>query len=720
MKRSVFLIWFLAMACFAQAQSPVEKGDMQFAMRDYSGAIASYLQALGDDADNPAVSAQIAACYLQMQDNLQASQWFEKIVDRPDVQPEHVLSYAHVLKSLRLYAKAKFYYQKYGAFDAHVARHFVQSCDLAKAEMDGPAMYDVTTLDLNTPYSEFGPAIHEGDLLFSSFRTDIADKRKTEEGTHLSVGNALYVAGNLGKKNVKQFVRPVKGEQSVGHVRYALNGKWVAFSMHDLRSGQRLFDVRPGKMSISIGQVDDQGEWTSIKPFTYNSNEYATGYPTLNADGTVLYFASTRPGGYGGWDLYVSFRSQDGWTAPQNLGPAVNTPGNEIAPYYAERKLYFSSDWHPGLGGFDVFKAISSEGQWTTVKSMGYPLNSPKDDLDFFWDPESNTGYVTSNRIGGQGQYDIYRCTPLYEEITMIVKQQGDEKPIDGAVIRYVDHALPATATDRNGYAVIHQPLAGARDIVVSCEGYKDLKMSLRAEDQGPTRYEVFIDKAPAIEPVKHTDVSTLANVEEVKETPKEVTDKATAVAPAPSKPTTAESAVTVKGYAVQVAALGKPSTLSEYEMLERFGSVMQVTEGRYHKIRVGYFTSEGEARTALGKIKSAGYPDAFVIQTEQVGASSTYQAPTTTRGANGKKYMVRLATYSKPGNFDSSKVAHLGKIESYRKNQMTIMLLSGYATIAEAEDAREGAYHLGFRDAYVVVNVDGQLHKVTTAVTER
>ncbi|MDX1407242.1 MAG: hypothetical protein R3330_03885, partial [Saprospiraceae bacterium] len=130
-------------------------------------------------------------------------------------------------------------------------------------------------------------------------------------------------------------------------------------------------------------------------------------------------------------------------------------------------------------------------------------------------------------------------------------------------------------------------------------------------------------------------------------------------------------------------------------------------------------FESEHAARTALSKIKSAGYPDAFVVRAMEGKATTTYNAPAA-KTSGGKKYMVRLATYSKPGNFDSSQVSHLGKIESYRKNQMTIMLLTGYSTIAQAEEAREGAFHLGFRDAYVVVNEDGQLHKVTTAVTER
>ena len=721
MKQSLLMVCMVAVVYTAGAQAALQKAEMQYDLRDYSSAITSYHEALSVSADNPEICARIAACYVQMQDNLQASQWYEKIVDREDADPSHILNYAHVLKSLRLYAKAKYYYQKYGQFDPHVGRHFVQSCDLAKAEMEGPEMYEIRGMEINTAFAEFGPTIYNGDLLFNSFRTDISAKRKANDGdTELSVGNALFVAGNYGKKQVKQFVRPVKGEQSVGHVRYAANGKWVVFDKHDLRSGQRLFDDRAGKMSVSIAEVTEDGEWTHIKPFNYNSSEYATGYPCLNADGSVMYFASTRPGGYGGWDLYVSFKSRDGWTAPQNLGPAVNTPGNEIAPFYAERKLYFTSDWHPGMGGFDIFKAVSSNGQWTSVKSMGYPLNSPKDDLDYFWDTETNTGYFTSNRLGGLGQYDVYECTPRYEEITMIVRQQGDESPIDGAVIRYTDNVLPATASDKNGYAIIHQPTEGSRDIVVSREGYKDLKMSLRAEDAGPARYEVFIDKAPAIEPMDRNAVSTLAEVtpavkEQVPHADVSPEASATAQAAMPG----VEETTGAVNYAVQVAALGKPSTLSEYELLERYGSVMQVTEGRYHKIRVGYFESEHAARTALSKIKSAGYPDAFVVRAMEGKATTTYNAPAA-KTSGGKKYMVRLATYSKPGNFDSSQVSHLGKIESYRKNQMTIMLLTGYSTIAQAEEAREGAFHLGFRDAYVVVNEDGQLHKVTTAVTER
>jgi len=121
-----------------QAQTELSKANMQFDMRNYTEAVESYHEALSVEPDNQDICVRIASCYVQLQDNLQASQWYEKVIDNVEVKPQYVLQYAHVLKSLRLYAKAKFYYQKYGQFDPHVARHFIQSCDLAKAEMSGP------------------------------------------------------------------------------------------------------------------------------------------------------------------------------------------------------------------------------------------------------------------------------------------------------------------------------------------------------------------------------------------------------------------------------------------------------------------------------------------------------------------------------------------------------------------------------------------------------
>ncbi|MDT8323441.1 MAG: OmpA family protein [Bacteroidota bacterium] len=144
-------------------------------------------------------------------------------------------------------------------------------------------------------------------------------------------------------------------------------------------------------------------------------------HPAMSGDGgagSVLVFASERFGGEGGSDLWMSLRGAKGWGTPSKLGSAINTGGNEISPWLSPdgRELYFSSDAHPGRGGFDIYRARLPEGStpasgaWTAPEPLGAPVNSDEDDLFFAGSLAADTVYFSSNRDGGAGGFDIYRC----------------------------------------------------------------------------------------------------------------------------------------------------------------------------------------------------------------------------------------------------------------------------------------------------------------------
>jgi WD40 repeat protein/sporulation related protein/tetratricopeptide repeat protein len=777
MKLFITTLFFSASVFTAYAQSELQKAEMQFDMRDYSLAISSYEQALLSDPDNQKIPASIASSYVQLQDYLKASQWYEKIIDEEDVKPEHLLAYGDVLKSLRLYAKAKFYYQKLGQYDQKLAAYLVYSCDVARIEMNGDPYYEINVLNVNSRSSEFAPFLFHDDLLFSSLRTDIAveQTRKSKNGrTTLSSANSVFVSQKLGTKDVTHFKNTAQGEEIISHVKYSEDGKWVAFQKSDFREGQRLFDDRPGKQSLYLAKVSSDGQWTDVKAFQYNGNAFSTGYPSFSPDGSVLYFASTRPGGFGGWDIYVSFRSLNGWTAPANVGNVINTSGNEISPFYSDHKLFFSSDRQPGIGGFDIFKASSQEGLWTNVRSMGYPLNSPKDDIDFVWDPVQKMGYFSSNRIGTTGAYDIYSSTPLYEEVIMTVMDQESKNAISGATITYRGAKAAPLETDQNGQVIIHQRFDETSSIVISHEDYKDLDMNLKAPGEGPARYDVYIDKSLATEksdlvsldnkapdqnsadiptspvPTKKTAkveksepaamtkvvvVGTPSVSSETLSTSDDATTQLTSTPvnksktrisqakPRTSSATVSESRVastdmqnfTAGMYAVQIAAVGKSASLARYSSLSTIGKVMQYHEKGLYKIRVGYYDNEAQAKNALRSIKTSGYPDAFIVKANPNDSNPVVTASNDlVADASNKDYIVRLGTYSRPEFFDASKVQHLGTVDTYKSGKFTIMLLRGFNTYQAADDARIASTTQGFKDAYIVIEKDGGLHKVT------
>ena len=161
--------------------------------------------------------------------------------------------------------------------------------------------------------------------------------------------------------------------------------------------------------------------------------------PSLSSDGKVLYFASNRPGGVGELDIWKSVKNKEGnWGEPVNLGPEINTPGNEKSPFFHSdgQTLYFSSTGHLGYGAYDIFFAkLDKETGWQKPKNIGYPINSEKDDLGFFVSTDGKTGYFASDKLKGLGGWDVY-AFGLYKEARpeRVVFLTGELKNEDNSI----------------------------------------------------------------------------------------------------------------------------------------------------------------------------------------------------------------------------------------------------------------------------------------------
>jgi outer membrane protein OmpA-like peptidoglycan-associated protein/chitodextrinase len=165
------------------------------------------------------------------------------------------------------------------------------------------------------------------------------------------------------------------------------------------------------------------GEWMNILPFEYNSDTYATGHPSLDAQGNKLYFISDMSGGYGGTDIYVSELVNGKWQKPVNLGADVNTSANEMFPYISSSgDLYFSSVVKEGNGGMDVLVTRQADGKWSKPKPLPPPINSKYDDFSYVCDASGKQGYFSSNRDGSDDIFEFALPIPMFEKCDSLKK----------------------------------------------------------------------------------------------------------------------------------------------------------------------------------------------------------------------------------------------------------------------------------------------------------
>jgi outer membrane protein OmpA-like peptidoglycan-associated protein len=155
-------------------------------------------------------------------------------------------------------------------------------------------------------------------------------------------------------------------------------------------------------------------EWLPIKNAGKNINKPNSweSQPSISADGRTLYYVSDRPGGYGGYDIYKANRLDDGsWSPSVNMGPLVNSAGNEKSPFIHPdgQTLYFSSDGWPGVGGYDIFYTrLRGDTAFQKPNNIGYPINTPDDEVGFFVSTDGTKGFFASNKFSGRGGYDLY------------------------------------------------------------------------------------------------------------------------------------------------------------------------------------------------------------------------------------------------------------------------------------------------------------------------
>ncbi|MCB0562804.1 MAG: carboxypeptidase regulatory-like domain-containing protein [Phaeodactylibacter sp.] len=690
-------VWSACLPVYGQ----LSRANKDYEMGAFNLAVRGYLELLEKRPANHEAMLQLADSYRFLNQMEEARSWYERVLadreGREKMVDEYPFHYAQVLMALEQYDKAKQWFDAYAKVqrkneeNAAKGRQFAQSCVFAMNQLGQSSPYLVSIEYISTTSSDFGPAFYGDQVVFSSARTDLSPAGSTWTG---KANNQLFMA-RVGDNGFLEAPVPLQNRLSnddtyvnVGPVSYSPEGKSVAFTKNNFIDGTRQLPTGGLELSISIAQINSSGEWAEQKPFPYNGSGFSTGWPNFSPDGNSLYFASNRPDGFGGFDLYVSFRMGNTWSTPENLGPNVNTPGDEVSPFFDGNNLYFSSDWHQGLGGYDIFRAEQANGRWARIFHLGNQINSSRDDLGFVYDSFRNIGYLASNRPGGRGNEDLYRVSKSADNITLNIRNASDGIPIPGATIDFINCGEGLFKADSRG-TYSFQAVEGLNcDIVIRADGYNEAVFSVSTMSVRQNReYNIMLSRRGEEYIGKILNYTTRLPVAGVAVT---ATNQSTN--------STMQATTDVNGdYALAL------SPNSSY--------VLRYSRPGFRDISRTVNTSEGNDRTILGMISmlsvSGGadtYPGSDV--TPRPGNILGDGGVITTSGegaALGNGYAVQVAALNKPGLENFSGLNSVGQVYSKYEGGVYKVRIGVFSSRAEASSALSTVKAKGYKDAFLI-----------------
>lgn len=427
---------------------------------NYDVALKNFLEAYKQDSSSANINYNIGFCYLNSSTNkgLAESYLAKSIkdisknykIDSPTEKSASPLAYLYYGKALHINYKFDEAIVQYDYFLNNYAKDkttkddvafFKSQSEFAKELMLTPMNVKIENLgdSINSEYPDYSPVLSadESTLIYTTRRNTTTGGERTPNGMYYEDIVISYKDAN-GKwsspKPIGQFVNTSGNEASINLTP----------------DGQTLIvyqDLGNGTGGNIFYSTWDGKEWSSLQNFGSDINtKYWESHACLSADNNTLYFVSDRPGGYGGRDIYRCVKLPNGaWSKALNVGPTINTKYDEDGPFIHPDgvTLMFASNGHKSMGGFDIFfTTIEEDKKFAEPVNMGYPVNTPDDDVFFVTSPDGKRGYFSSAKDGGFGEKDIYTMfipdakeKPLVLFKGAIIPAQGTKLPDDIIII---------------------------------------------------------------------------------------------------------------------------------------------------------------------------------------------------------------------------------------------------------------------------------------------
>ena len=385
----------------------------------YRKAVGYYSEAQAFNPNNALLNLKIAECYRKINEPFLSAKHGAK-----SFELDSTVSYKNLFyKGFSLHAESRFeeaipYYEAFIASDLITdaekseAKQKIKECEFGKILIKNElnCFVDNLGIAINSSCDDYRSVFANNDsvLFFTS--------RRMREKAEYAID---------GKQKESTYKSYRKGEND-----YTLAEKWLKNieSLQDFSKDGQYAIVYSSKGNGDLYEMKMvKNRWTepkSIKAINTSAHETSA---SLSPSGDTLYFCSDRKSTFGGHDIYMSIKNKNGkWAKPQNLGDVINTPSDEISVCIDQqgKYLYFSSRGHQTIGGFDIFKTSFENGAWTQPENIGYPVNSPFDDVYFSISENGKLAYMSSNR-GGQGGQDIFKITFLGEHKLFVYKPEN-------------------------------------------------------------------------------------------------------------------------------------------------------------------------------------------------------------------------------------------------------------------------------------------------------
>ncbi len=443
-----------------------KQGNTAFSNMQYHKAIQHYNKVIAKK-DNHDAKIKLATSYRLTNAYKNAEPLYAEIVNYPGMDADNFFYYAKIQMNKGDYDEAKIWFKKYLLQEPNdvVAQMLLSSCNSVNQFMRDTTLYTLQEVPFDEFESAFGQTPYGTGMIFTANKqSPLLSKREPWTGRSYydlyfserdKDGHWLSPQLLKGEINGRYHEGPATFNKT-GDVAYFTRSNY--FKSNYFKSGLKKNSKNENNLKLFSAKLVD-GKWKQLEELPFNSDEYSVGHPCLAKDQKTLYFISDMPGGVGGTDIYSAVFDGKSWSKPENLGPEINTPGNEMFPFIADDgTFYFSSDAHNSYGGLDVFATSydTKNNKWLQVENLNYPLNSSKDDFSFVIKSDNKTGFVSSNRGEADNIYEFRKNDPTFT-VSGTITVKGSGAPFEGATVVFINdtngikNAKQTFLTDKNG-----------------------------------------------------------------------------------------------------------------------------------------------------------------------------------------------------------------------------------------------------------------------------